>query len=249
LTTHIITFGCQLDKQQKKCKHINVIILDEAKTVHFVGQMYKSDYYTKEQMTKYKMQTDVNMTWLHTLEFFTQLFAQCKAYGDNFAANSGFDSAVHINEVPTDCNLVSTSSDFTTCDLYIKSLKESLAAAWEYVIKWRASTPDKPDPAALLHMDLKAQHKQFDHIMKQNSALLAAMSKETVAEVAKGSGSSGGSGCRGSEGGSGNRCRDQGTKAMCPNCNKLILHTVANCFMLPGNKDKILTWYKPPKLD
>ena len=43
-TTHIITFGRQLDKQQKKCKTINVIILDKAKTLHFVGQMYKSDY-------------------------------------------------------------------------------------------------------------------------------------------------------------------------------------------------------------
>jgi hypothetical protein len=52
LTTHIITFGCQLNKQQKKCKNINVIILEEAKTLHFIGQMYKSNYYTKEQMTK-----------------------------------------------------------------------------------------------------------------------------------------------------------------------------------------------------
>ncbi len=29
-TTHIITFGRQLDKQQKNCKTINVIILDKA---------------------------------------------------------------------------------------------------------------------------------------------------------------------------------------------------------------------------
>ncbi len=36
-TTHIITFGCQLSKQIKKCKNINVIILEEAKTLHFVG--------------------------------------------------------------------------------------------------------------------------------------------------------------------------------------------------------------------
>ncbi len=35
-TTHIITFGHQLNKQQKKCKSINVIILEEAKTLHFV---------------------------------------------------------------------------------------------------------------------------------------------------------------------------------------------------------------------
>jgi hypothetical protein len=43
-TTHIIVFGRQLNKQQKKCKNINVIISKEAKTLHFVGQMYKSNY-------------------------------------------------------------------------------------------------------------------------------------------------------------------------------------------------------------
>jgi hypothetical protein len=77
-TTRIITFSRQLDKQQKKCKNINVIISDEAKTLHFVGKRYKSDYYTKEQMTKYKMQANINKTWLHTLQFFTKPFAQHK---------------------------------------------------------------------------------------------------------------------------------------------------------------------------
>jgi hypothetical protein len=79
-TTHIITFGRQLNKQQKKCKNINVIISDKAKTHHFVGQMYKSNYYTKEQMTQCKMQADINKTWLHILQFLTKLFAQRKAY-------------------------------------------------------------------------------------------------------------------------------------------------------------------------
>ena len=45
--THIITFGWQLNKKQKKCKMINLIISDEAKTLHFVGQMNKSDYKSK----------------------------------------------------------------------------------------------------------------------------------------------------------------------------------------------------------
>ncbi len=46
-TNHIITFSLQLKKQQKRCKNINVITLEEAKTLHFVGQMYKSDYYVQ----------------------------------------------------------------------------------------------------------------------------------------------------------------------------------------------------------
>jgi hypothetical protein len=40
--THIIAIGRQLTKQQKKCKAINVIISDKAKTLHFVGQMYRA---------------------------------------------------------------------------------------------------------------------------------------------------------------------------------------------------------------
>jgi hypothetical protein len=97
-------------------------------------------------------------------------------------------------------------------------------------------------------MELDAQCKQFDLIMKQNSALLVAMAKGNGV----GGGSGGGDGGSGGSGGSGdgsNRRPDHGTKAICPNCNKLVIHAVADCFMLPANKDKIPTWHKPPKLD
>ncbi len=163
--------------------------------------------------------------------------------------NSSFDSTVHINDIPINCSLVSTTSDITTCDLYIESLEELLAAAQEYVAKELTPTPDKLDPAALLRMELDAQRKQFDLIMKQNSALLAAMAKENGGVGGMGSGSGGGGGSGDGSGVGGNRCCDQGTKAMCPNCNKLVFHAVANCFMLPAHNDKIPTWYKPPKLD
>jgi hypothetical protein len=90
-----------------------------------------------------------------------------------------------------------------------------------------------------MHKELDAQRKQFDLIMKQNSSLLAAM--------AKGNGGGGGGGSGGSRGSSGSRHHDCGTKAMCPNCNKMVVHTAANCFTLPPNKDKIPSWYKPPQ--
>ena len=137
-TTHVITFGRQLTKQQKKCKTINVIISEEAKTLHFVGQMYKSDYFTKEQMTKYEIQRDKDKVWTTTLQFFTNLYAQRKAYGNNRAANSGFDSAALIHEYPPDQSkrtIASTTSDITMRDLYIESLEESLAVTCEYIAK------------------------------------------------------------------------------------------------------------------
>jgi hypothetical protein len=170
--------------------------------------MYKGNYYTKDQ-------GNIKKTWLHTLHFFTKLFAQRKAYGDDCTGNSSFDSAAHINDIPTNCSLVSTFSDFTTCNLYIESLKESIAAAREYVAKECTPTPDKLDPANLLHTELDALQKQFKLIMQKNSALLAAMTKG----YGSGGGGGGGGGCSDGIGGSGNKHLDQGTKAIFPNCN------------------------------
>ncbi len=100
--------------------------------------MYKSDYFTEEQMTKYEMQRDADKVWMTTLQFFANLYAQRKVDGNDCAANSKFDSAARVHEYPPDrsnCTLASTTSDLTTRDLYIESLEESLVAAREYVAK------------------------------------------------------------------------------------------------------------------
>jgi hypothetical protein len=110
---------------------------------------------------------------------------------------------VHINNITTNRSLVSTSNDFTTCDLYIESLKESPAAAREYVAKERTPTLDKPDPANLLCIELDTQSKQFKLIMQQNSALQAATTKVN--------GGSGGGGGGGRGGGSGGGSRSGGS--------------------------------------
>jgi hypothetical protein len=78
-STHVITFGCQLTKLQKKCRTINVIISNKAKMLHFVGQMYKSEYLTEEKMTKYEMRLVLDKAWDPTLDHFSKLFVQCKA--------------------------------------------------------------------------------------------------------------------------------------------------------------------------
>ena len=70
------------DQATEKFKTINVIISEETKTLDFVNQMYKSNYFTEEQMAKYKMQRDPDTVWTTTLQFFTDLYAKCKAYGN-----------------------------------------------------------------------------------------------------------------------------------------------------------------------
>ena len=62
--------------------------------------MYKSNYFTEEQMTKYKMQKDMEKGWTTTLQFFTNPYTQSKAYSDSCAANSRFDSAALVHEYP-----------------------------------------------------------------------------------------------------------------------------------------------------
>jgi hypothetical protein len=237
--THIITFGCQLNKQQKKCKAINVIISNGAKTLYFVGQMYKSDYFTEEQMTKYEILSDANKVWDKTLAHFMELFSLRKAYGDDRAANSGFESAAHVRDHSSACSIITanTESDLTR-DLYIKSLEESLAAAWEqYALDATTRTPIPPafDPLTLLQTELAEQGKQVSEVMAQNAKLIATLSKG-------GGGDGGGGGGSKGKGGGGNNGDRHKTpwkeKKLCPNCNKEVVHNPADCFSLEANKAK-----------
>jgi hypothetical protein len=88
--------------------------MDEAKTLHFVGQMYKSDYFTEEQMTTYKMCSDASKAWTPTLDHFSLLFAQHKAYGVDRAVHSGFESAATVYDVPFDHRVATIASSSDT---------------------------------------------------------------------------------------------------------------------------------------
>ena len=143
--------------------------------------MYKSDYFTKEQMTQYKMKSDMDKGWIPTLDYFSLLFAQCKAYGDNCAANSGFKAAT-MYKVPLDRTILTTMSsrDLTSRDFYIKRLEESLAIARKYIAKTPAtktSMMTPPNPITMMLAEMEAQQKQVYALMKQNSDLVVAITK------------------------------------------------------------------------
>jgi hypothetical protein len=123
--------------------------------------MYKSDYFTEEQMTGYEILSDAKKVWDKTLAHFTELFSLRKAYGNDRAANSGFESPAHVRDHSSTCSIITanTESDLT-CDLYIESLEESLAAAREqYALDAITRTPVPPafDPLTLLQTELVEQ--------------------------------------------------------------------------------------------
>jgi hypothetical protein len=265
--THIITFGRQLSKQQKKCMAINVIISNEAKMLHFVGQMYKSDYFTKEQMTKYEILADSDKVWEKPLTHLTDLYTLRKAYGNDRVANSSFKSAAHVQENSLGHSVITTESNFTR-NLYIESLEESLAAAHKYVAKDTAASAAPPpanEQLTLLRNNLDAQCKQFELVMEQNSKLLAALSMGGGDGGGRGGGSSSGgenngcvanngSGARkgggggGGRGGGSSRNSTFRDKKLCPNCNKWVVHFPEECFSLEANKNKCPAGWKatPP---
>jgi len=85
----------------------------------------------EDQMNKYEMLLDAEKEWEPTLDHFSKLFAQRKAYGNERAANSGFKSAATMLDIPSDRTFATSKSNgnFTARDLYIESLKDSLALA------------------------------------------------------------------------------------------------------------------------
>jgi hypothetical protein len=145
--------------------------------------------------------------------------------------------------VPSNHTIATTKSsgDFTSRDLYIESLKESLALAPNYVINaptWAPSLTPIVDPIATLRLKIEAQHKQFDLLLKQNLDLVAAFAKAS-ATTNSGSGTTPKSrhtGCK----------RLQAQLKECPNCKKMCTHKPADCFSLAANADKRPTNWKVP---
>jgi hypothetical protein len=240
-STHVITFGRQLTKLQKKCRTINVIISDEAETLHFVSQMYKSDYFTEDQMTKYKMQSDADKEWDPTLDHSSNLFAQCKAYSNYHAANSRYESAASMFNVPSNRTfaMFKSNGNFTARDLYIKSLEESLALAHAYMTNAPTPAPASTpivDPLATLCLKMDAQRKQFKLLLKQNPDLVTAFA-QTNARPNPGSSATPKPRRTGCE-----RLRTHLKE--CPNCKKMCTHKPDDCYSLAANVDKCPTNYR-----
>jgi hypothetical protein len=242
-STHVIMFGHQLTKLQKKCCTINIIISDKFKTLHFIGQMYKSDYFTEDQMTKYKMRLDANKEWDPTLNHFSKLFVQRKAYGNNHTANSGFKSAATMFDVPSNRTSVTSKSNgnFTAHDQYIKSLKESPALARNYMTNTPTTAPSPTpvvNPLTTLCLDMDTQHKQFELLLKQNLDLVAVFAKANASPNP-------GSGATPKPRRTGRKCLRAHLKE-CPNCKKMCTCKLDDCYSLAANADKRPTNYRTP---
>ncbi len=167
--------------------------------------------------------------WDPTLGRFSKVFAQRKAYGNDRDANSGFKSAATMDNIPSNRTIATTksSNDFTSRDLYIESLGESLALACDYMTNTpTTATAPTPvvDPMATLRLDMEAQCKQFELLFKKNSDLVTAFAKASA--------------CTNPDSGTTPKPRHTGWERSQAHLKKMCTHKPADCFSLAGNADK-----------
>ncbi len=188
---------------------------------------------------------DADKEWDPTLDHFSKLFVKRKAYSNDRDANSGFKCTATMFDVPSNCTFAMSKSngDCTTRDLYIESLEESLALARDY--KTNAPTPAPAstpivDPLATLSLELDAQRKQFELLLKQNLDLATAF-PQTNARPNPGSSATPKPRRTG--------CKHSPTHLKeCPNCKKICTHKPNDCYSLAANADKCPTNYRAPLL-
>jgi hypothetical protein len=146
-------------------------------------------------------------------------------------------------DIPSNLTFVTSKSngDFTSRDLYIESLEESLALARDYMTNAFKTAPASTlvvNPMTTLRLDMDAQCKQFELLLKQNSDLVAAFAKAS-ASPNPGSGAT-------------TKPRRTGCKLLrahlneCPNCKKMCTHKPDDCYSLAVSANKRLTNYKAP---
>ncbi len=195
-------------------------------------------------MIQYEIQSDADKGWGPTLDHFSLLYANRKAYGDNRAANSGFESAATMYNLPSDHTITTSTCSGNTAsrELYIKSLEESLAIAREYVAKAPGTISTAiPTEFERMKVEMETQRKQFEALMKQNSDLVTALAKtNTVAPSTKKAQTTPRSERQ--------QTRDSTGMTECPNCKKMGRHTPKNCFNRAANADKRPTGWQVPEL-
>ncbi len=145
--------------------------------------------------------------------------------------------------VPSDCIFVTSksNSNFTAHDLYVESLKESLALARVYMTNAPTTEPALTpviDPLATLRLEMDAQHKQFKLLLKQSLDLLAAFAKTNTSPNPN-SGATPKPRCTGCK-------RLPAHLKECPNCKKMCTYKPDDCYSLAANADKRPTQYRAP---
>ncbi len=148
-------------------------------------------------------------------------------------------------DVPSDCTFATSKSigDFTARYLYVKSLKESLALARDYMTNAPTPVPAPApvvDPMTTLRLDMDAQCKQFELLLKQNLDLVVAFAKASASPNP-------GSGATPKPRRTGRECLwAQAHLKECPNCKNMCAHKPDDYYSLAANEDKRPTNYKAP---
>ena len=215
---------------------INVIISDEAKTLHFIGQMYKSDYFTEEQMTKYEILLDANKVWDKTLAHFTSF----SPYARPMAMTGQQTADLRVQHMSGTTHLLAASSQPTP---RVTSSATSTSRALRNLL-WRHGNNKLRMPPHLYpyHRPLipsrfskmnsrnnaskyqKSWHRMQNSLQHSPRVVVVVVTAGVAAAKAKAAAAAATTVIRTKP--------HEKRKTLCLNCNKVVVHDAADCFSL-----------------
>lgn len=245
---HVTTYARQLDRRQAECLELDVVITDDDKILHFVGQMIDSDVFDRKFTDDWE--DDAAVGWRATTQHFADEFDKIGRARARAAERAGGDysSAAALTQppparpapappAPDPSAAYSAMSDYAAAlELRVDELERSDVHSLPSVVSATtdtASAVTMPAPSNDL-AEMKALTASLVAAnTRQQKQLAAALARLDAGGGGGSGGGSGGSG-GGARGGEPRRGKPR-EKHVCVNCNRLVWHADAKCMELDTN--------------
>ena len=164
---HISEFQRRLEDDQVRLTDLGIPISDSEVFEHYVGEMYKSKKFSKQQMIDYekKMEqlADTEDEWEVTTEYFSDIVGDNETYDENVTGagmkDHGYESMNNVNEENEDPNVMSVLGD----------IAQAACADKEHIQQMTATNGRAVDIATNLTTSLAEKEKQLTTLIDTNA--------------------------------------------------------------------------------
>ena len=252
--THANTYAWQLDKRQAKCADLKVVITDDNKTLHFIGQMYAADVFDRNFLDDWE--DAVVNDWAAIVAHFKVEFDKIGRARERAAerAEGVYSSAAALTQPAQPPPTPDPALAYTAMSEYVAELElnvdklqtmvsdqsvlttpSEISTATEIAAAATTTTnSDLAEIKALAKSLAKANALQQQQLM---AALVQLSTLDTsTGRVGGGAANGGGGGAtKGGGGGRGTRRGKPREKHSCVNCKRLVWHSDPKCMELKEN--------------
>ena len=136
---HASTYAAQINEHQLECVDFDVVISDAAKTIHFVGQMGKSEIFEPKFIDDYD--DEVDKSWATTTNRFVKQYDRKTRRVRREADSKDYESMAAVRGLCQRNGKPSTAPAAATATEYIAALEEKAALQDEHIEELLAYSP------------------------------------------------------------------------------------------------------------